>query len=115
MIRYAEGPISPLHPLTEPQEAPVAHPPMPTAVTAAAVPAEPNRKQIEQAVAQANSQMTAVAPSLQFEIDPDTRDVVIRLVDRQDQRVLRQVPSVEMVAISQALERMHSLLVRTRA
>ena len=37
--------------------------------------------------------MTAVAPSLQFEIDPDTQVVVIRLVDRQDQRVLRQVPS----------------------
>ena len=73
------------------------------------------RDQIEQAMAQANRQMSTVAPSLQFEIDPDTHDVVIRLVDREDQRVLRQVPSAEMLAISRALERMQSLLVRTRA
>ena len=59
--------------------------------------------------------MSAVAPSLQFEIDPDTRAVVIRLVDRPDQRVLRQVPSTEMLAISRALARMHALLLRTHA
>jgi flagellar protein FlaG len=76
---------------------------------------EPARAEIEAAVERANRQMSAVAPSLEFEIDPESHSVVIRLVDRQDQRVLRQVPSPEMLAIARALDRMQSLLVRTRA
>jgi flagellar protein FlaG len=82
---------------------------------AAAPVAEPGRAEIEEAVARANRQMAAVAPSLEFEIDPHTHEVVIRLVDRHDQRVLRQVPSPEMLAIARALDRMQSALVRTRA
>ena len=83
--------------------------------SAAAPVAEPARAEVEQAVERANRQIASVAPSLEFEIDPDTRAVVIRLVDRHDQSVLRQVPSPEMLAIAKALERMQSMLVRVRA
>lgn len=114
MIRQPDGPVSPLPPLPDALGASLG-PVSPASQAAAPVSPEPTRAQLEQAVAQANRQMTAVAPSLQFEIDPDTQVVVIRLVDRQDQRVLRQVPSAEMLAIARALERMHSLLLRTRA
>ena len=115
MIRRPDGPVSsqPLLPDTLGASAGPAS--SAARAEAAAVSPEPTRAQLEQAVAQANRQMTAVAPSLQFEIDPDTHVVVIRLVDRQDQRVLRQVPSPEMLAIARALERMHLLLLRTRA
>jgi flagellar protein FlaG len=114
MIRHSDGPVSVLAPLAAAAVA------VSTASPAAAanrtpVAPEPTRGQIEQAVSRANEQMGSVAPSLQFEIDPDTQQVVIRLVDREDQRVLRQVPSVEMLAIARALERMQALLVRTRA
>ena len=116
MISRTEGPVSSLPPLPDSLGAASGQP---TAVgrpeAATPPPAAPTRVQLEQAVEQANRQMAAVAPSLQFEIDPDTEVVVIRLVDRQDQRVLRQVPSPEMLAIARALERMHSLLLRTRA
>ena len=81
----------------------------------ASLPMEPTHAQLTHAVASANRQMSAVAPSLEFEFDPDTHNVVIRLVDRLDQRVLRQVPSPEMLAIARALDRMQTLLVRTRA
>ena len=88
----------------------------PPAATVAVRPAsEPARAELEQAIERANRQIASLAPSLEFEIDPHTHDVVIRLVDRQDQRVLRQVPSPEMLAIAKALERMQSLLVRARA
>lgn len=84
--------------------------------TVATPPAEAaTREQVAQAVSRANRQMAAVAPSLQFEVDPDTRDVIIRLVDQQDRKVLRQVPAPEMLAIARALDRMQALLVRTRA
>lgn len=119
MIRRPDGPVSslpPLPPLPDVLGASDGHAsPAPQVEAATPASSAPTRAQLEQAVAQANRQMTAVAPSLQFEIDPDTQVVVIRLVDRQDQRVLRQVPSPEMLAIARALERMHSLLLRTRA
>ena len=116
MIRQLEGPVSSLPPLPDALGAPAGPASQPrTSVAAAQPPALPTRAQVEQAVAQANRQMNAIAPSLQFEIDPETQTVVIRLVDREDQRVLRQVPSAEMLAIARALERMQALLVRTRA
>ena len=49
------------------------------------------------------------------ELDPDTRAVVVRLIDRQDNRVLRQVPSPEMLAIAKALDRMQGMLLQSRA
>ena len=116
MIRRPDGPVSSLPPLPDTLGASAGHAsPAPQAESPAPASPEPTRVQLERAVAQANRQMTAVAPSLQFEIDPDTQVVVIRLVDREDQRVLRQVPSPEMLAIARALESMHSLLLRTRA
>ena len=117
MIRQPDGPLSAPHALAETPAAPSNHrvPAAQTVAPVESVSAEPTRVQLERAVAQANQQMNAVAPSLQFEIDPETREVIIRLVDKQDQRVLRQVPSAEMLAIARALERMHTLLVRTRA
>ena len=133
MIRHSDGPVSTLAPLAAAAASSNAAPPAVTAnrapvapdatrsakpagaaSAAPAVPA-PTRGEVEQAVSSANEQMHSIAPSLQFEIDADTQQVVIRLVDRQDQRVLRQVPSAEMLAIARALERMQALLVRTRA
>jgi flagellar protein FlaG len=114
MIRQPEGPVLTLPPLPDPLGASAGHVP-PTRPAVATVPVEATRAQLEKAVAQANRQMSAVAPSLQFEIDPDTQVVVIKLVDREDQRVLRQVPSAEMLEIARALERMQALLLRTRA
>jgi flagellar protein FlaG len=90
---------------------PAASPP----VAAAAAATVPSREAIERAVERANRQMAAVAPSLEFEVDPDTHRVVVRLVDREDRQVLRQVPSPEMLEIARALERMQSMLLRGKA
>lgn len=79
------------------------------------VASETSRADLARIVEQANRQMGAIAPALEFQIDPDTEQVVIRLVDRQDQQVLRQVPAPEMLAIARALDRMQAMLLRTRA
>ena len=114
MIRQSDGPVSALPPLPGALGAVKGVKPA-AGATPPAPATPPTRAEVEKAVASANEQMHTIAPSLQFEIDADTKQVVIRLVDRQDQRVLRQVPSPEMLAISRALERMQALLVRTRA
>jgi flagellar protein FlaG len=113
MIRHSDGSVTALPPLPAALGTAKSVKPAPAANAPAAP--EPTRVEIEQAVSSANEQMHTIAPSLQFEVDADTRQVVIRLVDRQDQRVLRQVPSPEMLEIARALERMQALLLRTRA
>jgi flagellar protein FlaG len=80
-----------------------------------AEPAMPAREDVEAAVERANRHIAVVAPSLEFEIDANTQQLVIRLVDRADRSVLRQVPSPEMLAIAKALDRMQAMLVRVRA
>jgi flagellar protein FlaG len=91
-------------------------PPPPAAEEAQSDSSPPtSRSEIARLVEQANRQMASVTPALEFRIDPDTERVVIRLVDRQDQQVLRQVPAPEMLAIARALDRMQTLLLRTRA
>jgi flagellar protein FlaG len=67
------------------------------------------------AVANANRTIQAFTQALEFEVDADTKKIVIRLVDTQDHRVLRQVPAPEMLEIARALERMQTLLVRGNA
>ena len=116
MIRQSDGPVSALPPLPATVGTPATGKAATVTAPASAVAApEPTRAEIEQAVTQANEHMGSIAPSLQFEVDPETQKVIIRLVDRLDDRILRQVPSPEMLAIARALERMQALLLRTRA
>ena len=80
-----------------------------------APPAEPTRAEVQVAVDEANATLASMDRALEFTIDPDTSRVVVRLIDRQDNRVLRQVPSPEMLAIAKALDRMQGLLLQGRA
>jgi flagellar protein FlaG len=84
------------------------------AVAPAAAAQQPSRDAVESAVQAANAALEAQDQSLQFIIDPDTRSVVVRLVDTRNNEVLRQVPSEEMLAIAKAIDRMELPLLRTR-
>ena len=79
------------------------------------VPPPPSRAEVQAAVDKANASLSTMDHALEFTIDPDTRAVVVRLIDRQDNRVLRQVPSPEMLAIAKALDRMQGMLLQSRA
>jgi len=75
----------------------------------------PGRAEVQAAVDKANASLSTMDHALEFTIDPDTSAVVVRLIDRQDNRVLRQVPSPEMLAIAKALDRMQGMLLQSRA
>jgi flagellar protein FlaG len=77
--------------------------------------AQASAEEVHAAVANANRDIQAFTQSLEFEIDRDTDTVVVRLVDTQDGKVLRQVPSQEMLAIARALERMQTRLAHGEA
>ena len=77
--------------------------------------AAPARDPVETAVHAANAALAVRDASLRFEIDPDTQKLVVRLVDTQDRKVLRQVPSEEMLAIARSIGRMELALLRKHA
>ena len=75
----------------------------------------PSREAVAEAVDKANAALSSVNRSIEFTIDPDTRAVIVRVIDKQDNRVLRQVPSAEMLEIAKALDRLQGVLLRSEA
>ena len=88
--------------------------PAPDAAQAAAAP-PPSREAVAKAVEQVNAHLTAQNRAIEFTIDPDTKSVVVKLIDKQDNQVLRQVPSQEMLEIAKALDRLQGKLLRNQA
>jgi flagellar protein FlaG len=65
---------------------------------------------LEQVLAQLREQS---AGALEFVVDGDR--TIVRVVDKQTNTVLRQVPAPEMIAVGRALERMQGILIRLKA
>jgi flagellar protein FlaG len=70
---------------------------------------------VAQAVEQVNAHLDAQNRAIVFAIDPDTKAVVVKLIDKQDNQVLRQVPSQEMLEIAKALDQLQGRLLRSQA
>ncbi len=82
---------------------------------AQAAAAPPPAEEVKAAVVQANQAMAALSASVSFEVDSETRTMVVKVIDTTDNRVLRQIPSQEMLEIARALDRVQGLLVRNKA
>lgn len=75
----------------------------------------PTAETVKAAVQQGNHALAALTASLVFEIDADTNITVVKVIDKADNRVLRQFPSAEMLDIARALDRVQGMLVRDEA
>lgn len=59
-----------------------------------------------------------VAPALQtieFSIDDESDRIIVRVVDTETQKVLRQIPNEEVLAISKTLDKLRGLVIRQTA
>lgn len=74
-----------------------------------------NEAVVRQAVEAANKAMQSLSNSLEFNVDLKSGETVVRVVDTTTQRLIRQIPSEEMLAIGRALDRMQGLLLRSKA
>ena len=75
----------------------------------------PTAPQLEHAIAEANRSMRAIPTSLEFEQDQDSGKVVVRVVDSETRKVIRQMPTEDMLAMSKALDRLQGLMVHLKA
>ena len=76
----------------------------------------PDHKQLEQAVQAANRTIESAANnSIEFSINQDNGEAIVRVVDTETGQLIRQIPSQEIIEISRALERLQGLLLRQKA
>ncbi|GAB3537640.1 hypothetical protein GCM10027343_01330 [Noviherbaspirillum agri] len=98
----------------------------PVAARPAAAPAEavtsvqqpgtvPNMRELDHALDNINKIVQIQSPGLEFSIDPDSNRTIVKVIDRQTQEVLRQIPSEEALKISKSLDQLTGLLIRQKA
>ena len=88
----------------------------PTPMEPPASPPKPvDEAQLKRAVTEANIAARSLSSSIEFSVDQPSGKTIVRVVDSQTQKLIRQMPSEEMIAISLALDRMQGMLLRRKA
>ena len=70
---------------------------------------------ITQALHSINEVLKARSPDLEFSVDSDSHRSVVKVVDKNTQEVIRQMPTKEALEIAKALDRLQSMLIRDSA
>lgn len=61
------------------------------------------------------SQMQHIQRDLSFSVDDSTGDVVVRVIDGESGKIVRQIPSEEILRLTERLDEMRSLLFEAKA
>lgn len=75
----------------------------------------PSMGQVNNALKQINETLKNLSQSLEFSVDSDSEQVVIKVIDQQTKEVIRQIPTEEALEIAKALDRVQGLLIRQTA
>jgi len=68
----------------------------------------------KQVARQINDFLRSSASNVQFTVDDESSQVVVRIVDTQTKQLIRQIPSEEMLAISKSLDQLTGLLIKQK-
>lgn len=72
-------------------------------------------EQLKQAVQEINSKMESLSRGLQFSVDEGSEQPIVKVIDRQTEEVIRQIPTEEALAIAESLDRMLGQLIEEKA
>jgi len=75
----------------------------------------PGREEVSAAVKKLNESMPPSAQSLEFELDEDSKKVVVKIVDQSTKEVVRQIPTEEALEMAKSIDKMQGLLIRQTA
>jgi flagellar protein FlaG len=73
------------------------------------------QEQLAKAVEELNKAVKDVAPGIEFSIDADLHQTVVKIVDQNTKEVLRQMPTEETIAIAKSLDKLQGLLIQNQA
>jgi flagellar protein FlaG len=68
--------------------------------------AAPSRSELSKAVKTINDAMLASSQSLEFSIDEDSKDIVVKVIDQTTKEVVRQIPSLEALQIAKSIDKL---------
>ena len=71
---------------------------------------KPNGKQVQQSLDDINKVMASFSISVQFKIDPDYKELIVKVVDQDTGKLIRQIPTEEVVKMSKAMDNLKGLL-----
>lgn len=103
-----------------PRQAPVesAKPAAPLELTVQAVkPAAevPDVDQVKQATELINRTIQTLSRNLEFTVDEESQENVVKVVDKDTGEVIRQMPSEETLRIANALDQLQGLIIKQKA
>lgn len=91
----------------------------PAAVMTASAVQQPDaaaaQNQVGQALQSINKALQKLSSNLEFTVDADSNRTIVKVMDNQTKEVIRQMPSVEAIEISKALDKLQGLLVKQKA
>lgn len=70
---------------------------------------------LEDAVKKINAFVSPSSASIQFSVDQDSNRTVVKVVDLETKKVIRQFPNEEVLAMSKALDKLQGLMVKQTA
>lgn len=73
-----------------------------------------DKKRVEAAAQQLNDFMKRNSIQLKFSVDGDTKEIVVKVVQKQTGKVIRQIPSEEALKIEKAFDSRQGLLVKEK-
>ncbi len=78
-------------------------------------PAEIDAAALTGAVKKLNEYVAPALQTIQFSIDQESERIVVRVVDTATQKVLRQIPNEEVMAITKTLDKLQGLVIKQTA
>jgi len=71
---------------------------------------QPKKEVVSQAVASINDYVQTVNRELEFTQDDDLGQTIIKVIDRETEEVIRQIPSEEVIAIARAIKNQQEVI-----
>lgn len=73
------------------------------------------RDALDQALSQIREFVEIAASDIDFSIDEKSGEMVVKIIDRATEEVIRQIPPEEMLEIARALDRLQGLFLQNKA
>ena len=70
----------------------------------------PSAKDVQQSLEDINKVLSGFSISVQFKVDSDYNQLIIKVVDQDSGKVIRQIPTEDVVRMSKAMENLKGLL-----
>jgi flagellar protein FlaG len=72
-------------------------------------------ERLKAAVEKIQEFISATASDIKFSIDEDSGRTVVKVIERESQEIIRQIPSEEMLDLAKALDKLQGLLLKQQA